>query len=90
MANATYAETQTSLVNICSVCLRALYELGQIRGRNDTGSGEELLALVIDSSKQILNRLPCLQLENDGVETADSNYAVALNRLASPLQDTNW
>jgi len=81
MSTPTYSETQTSLMGIVHVCERALYELGTIRGRNGIGSEEELLTLVIDTSKMILNRMPCLQLENDDVETADSIYAVTLTRL---------
>jgi hypothetical protein len=81
MSLPTYDETYSSLAGICQACQRALYDLGKIRGRNDLQSDEELLNLVIDSSKSILNKLPCLQLDEDAIEKVDSKYGYILTNL---------
>jgi hypothetical protein len=81
MNRPTYDETYSSLAAICQACQRALFDLGKIRGRNDLQSDEELFDLVIKSSKSILNKLPCLQLEEDAIEEVDSKYGYILTNL---------
>jgi len=81
MSLPTYDETYSSLLNICKVCQRALYDLGKIRGRNDLQSDEELLNFVIYSSKAILDKLPCLQLGDEKIEEIDSKYGTILTNL---------
>jgi len=65
MSLPTYDETYSSLIAVCKASQRALYDLGKIRGRNDLQSDKELMELVVNSSKAILDRLPCLQLNED-------------------------
>jgi len=81
MSLPTYDETYSSLIAVCKVSQRALYDLGKIRGRNDLQSDKELMELVINSSKAILNELPCLQLEEDTIEEVDSKYGYILTNL---------
>ncbi len=74
----TYSETRTSLCHICEIAQRGLYLLGRCR---EAGDGEELTHLVLEVSKEVLEVLPCLQLEHDAIEEADSMYGHILNVL---------
>ncbi len=77
----TFAETRTSLHRVCEVAQRGLYELGKCR-KSDTGE-EQLMGLVLEVSKAILEALPCLQLECEAIEEADSLYCHTLNVLGT-------
>jgi len=77
----TFDETYNDLVAICKAAQSALYDCGRLRGRNDLTSDEELRQLVLSTSKAILDRLPCLQLENDAIEQMDSKYSHMLRLL---------
>jgi len=80
----TFSETRTSLYCICEVSQRALYELGVLRGEskeNKEGTDEKLLRLVMDTSKVILDALPCRQLEDGAIEEANSLYGHVLATL---------
>jgi len=63
------------------VAQRGLYGLGVLRGENQEGTDEELKLLVLNVPKAILEALPCLQFEHDGIEEADSLYGHILNVL---------
>jgi hypothetical protein len=77
----TFDETYSDLIAVCKAAQRGLYDLGKIRGRNDLQSDEDLRQLVLSTSKAVINHLPCLQLEHDAVEEADSRYGHVLNTL---------
>ena len=81
MASPTFDETYNDLVAVCKAAQSALFECGRLRGRNDLTSDEDLRQLVLSTSKAILDRLPCLQLECDVIEQADSRYGHVLNTL---------
>jgi hypothetical protein len=78
----TVDETYDSLLAVCNTAQRGLYKLGKIRGRNDLQSDEELRQLVLDVSKDLLERLPCLQFEEDAIEEMDSKYGYILTKQA--------
>jgi len=77
----TFDETYNDLIAVCKAAQSGLYECGRLRGRNDLTSDEDLRQLVLSTSKAILNRLPCLQLECDAIEHEDSRYSTILTRL---------
>ena len=81
MASPTFDETYNDLVAICKAAQSALYDCGRLRGRNDLTSDEDLRQLVLSTSKAILDRLPCLQLECDAIEHEDSRYGAILARM---------
>ena len=81
MASPTFDETYNDLVAVCKAAQSALYDCGRLRGRNDLTSDEELRRLVLSTSKAILDRLPCLQLEHDAIEEIDSKYGHMLTKL---------
>ncbi len=81
MASPTFSETYDSLMEVGRAVQRGLRDLGKIEGKNDLTSDEELRQLVLSTSKAILNRLPCLQLQNDAIEESDSRYGAILTRL---------
>jgi hypothetical protein len=87
MASPTFDELYNDLVAICKAAQSALYECGRLRGRNDLTSDEELRQLVLSTSKAILDRLPCLQLENDAIEQMDSKYCHTLNKFMEGLEE---
>jgi len=74
----TFDETYNSLHKVCQAAQRGLFDLGRCREAYDE---EELTHLVLNVSKAILNSLPCLQLEHDAIEEADSRYGYVLNTL---------
>jgi len=74
----TFSETRTALTRVCEAAQRGLYELGRCR---EAYAEEELTHLVLNVSKDILEALPCLQLEHDAIEEADSRYGHILNVL---------
>jgi hypothetical protein len=80
----TFDETYNDLVAICKAAQSALYDCGRLRGRNDLTSDEDLMPLVLSSSKAILARLPCLQLENDAISDMDSKYSHLLTLTEDP------
>lgn len=82
MASPTFDETYDDLVAVCKAAQSGLYECGRLRGRNDLQSNEELRQLVLNVSKAILDRLPCLQFENDAIEEMDSKYSHVLTQMA--------
>jgi len=81
MSRPTFDETYNDLVAVCKAAQRGLYDLGKIRGRNDLTSDEDLRQLVLSTSKAVLYRLPCLQLECDAIEHEDSRYGSILARM---------
>lgn len=81
MTSPTFDELYNDLVAICKVAQSALYDCGRLRGRNDLTSDEELRQLVLSTSKAILDRLPCLQLEEDAIEEMDSKYSNLLTKM---------
>jgi hypothetical protein len=85
----TAAETYDSLIEVGRAVQRGLRDLGKIEGKNDLTSDEDLRQLVLSTSKAILDRLPCLQLECDAIEHEDSRYGAILARLErrEPLPD---
>ena len=85
----TAAETYDSLMEVGRAVQRGLRDLGKIEGKNDLTSDEDLRQLVLSTSKAILDRLPCLQLECDAIEHEDSRYGAILARLErrEPLPD---
>ena len=85
MRSPTFDETYDSLIHVAAEAQKGLYRLGQIRGRNDLQSEKELRFFVVATSKMILNRLPCLQLECDAIEHEDSRYGVILTRLENAI-----
>lgn len=80
----TFSETYDSLIEVGRAVQRGLRDLGKIEGRNDLTSDEDLRQLVLSTSKAILDRLPCLQLENDAIEQIDSKYGAILTKLENP------
>jgi hypothetical protein len=86
----TFSETYDALLGICNTAQKGLYELGRIRGKNDPPSDEELRKLVLDVSKGILNKLPCLQLEEDAIEDMDSKYSHLLTELAESHENGEY
>ncbi|MEI6105303.1 MAG: hypothetical protein WCP70_15325 [Methanothrix sp.] len=82
----TFDETNDSLRKVCDEAQKGLYRLGQIRGRNDLQSEKELRFFVLATSKFILERLPCLQLEEDVIESLDSKYCHTLNKFMEGLE----
>lgn len=81
MASPTIDETYNDLVAINKIVTSSLYELGKVRGKNNLLTEEDLRQLVLSTSKAILDRLPCLQFENDAIEEMDSKYGHMLARL---------
>ncbi len=81
MASPTFDETYNDLVAVCKAAQSALYGCGRLRGRNDLTSDEDLRQLVLSVSKAILDRLPCLQFEDDAIEEMDSKYSHTLTKL---------
>ena len=81
MASPTFDETYNDLIAVCKAAQSGLYECGRLRGRNDLTSDEELRQLVLSTSKAILDRLPCLQFENDAIEQMDSKYSNLLTKM---------
>lgn len=81
MASPTFDETYNDLVAVCKAAQSGLYDCGRLRGRNDLTSDEELKQLVLTTSKAILGRLPCLQLEEDAIEEMDSKYSNLLTKM---------
>ncbi len=77
----TAAETYDFLIEIGRAVQRGLRDLGKIEGKNDLTSDEDLRQLVLSTSKAILDRLPCLQLECDAIEHEDSRYGAILARM---------
>ena len=77
----TFSETYDSLIEVGRAVQRGLRDLGKIEGKNDLTSDEELRQLVLSTSKAILDRLPCLQLECDAIEHEDSRYGAILARM---------
>jgi hypothetical protein len=84
MATPTYSETYNSLAKISAICARGIRASGKIEGQNCLGSEEELRQLVLALSKDILNAMPCLQLENDEIEEMDSRYGSLLSHIRNP------
>lgn len=87
MASPTFSKTYDSLIEVGRAVQRGLRDLGKIEGRNCEGSDEDLRQLVLSTSKAILNHLPCLQLQNDAIEEADSRYGAILMRLENAEGD---
>lgn len=83
----TAAETYDSLIEIGRAVQRGLRDLGKIEGKNDLTSDEDLRQLVLSTSKGVLDHLPCLQLQNDAIEEADSRYGAILMRLENAEGD---
>ena len=81
MASPTLDETDNDLMAVLQAAQSALYELVRIRGRNDLQSDEQLMQLVLATSKAILARLPCLQLEEDAIKEMDSKYSNLLTKM---------
>jgi len=81
MASPTFDETDNDLIAVLQTAQSALYELVRIRGRNDLQSDEQLMQLVLATSKAILARLPCLQLEEDAIKEMDSKYSNLLTKM---------
>ena len=79
MSLPTFDETADSLRMVCDEAQKGLYQLGQIRGRNDLQSEKELRIFILATSKVILETLPCLQLEEDTIEEMDRKYSHILN-----------
>ena len=77
----TFSETYDSLMEVGRAVQRGLRDLGKIEGKNDLTSDEDLRQLVLSTSKAILDRLPCLQLECDAIEHEDSRYGAILARM---------
>jgi len=84
MASPTFDETDNDLIAVLQTAQSALYELVRIRGRNDLQSDKQLMQLVLATSKAILARLPCLQLEEDAIKEMDSKYS----NLLAKMQET--
>jgi len=86
----TFSETYDALVGICNAAQKGLYELGRIRGKNDPQSEEELRQLVLEVSKGILSKLPCLQLDDDAIEEMNSKYSHLLTELAEGREEGGY
>ena len=84
ISSPTFDETYNDLVAICKAAQSALYDCGRLRGRNDLQSDEELRVLVLSTSKAILGRLPCLQLEDEAISDMDSKYSHLLTITEDP------
>ena len=80
MSLPTFDETYNDLMAVCKAAQSGLYDCGRLRGRNDLTSDEDLRQLVLSTSKAILGRLPCLQLEDDDIESMDSKYSHMLTK----------
>jgi hypothetical protein len=74
----TFDETYSNLHKVCQVAQRGIFDLGRCREAYDE---KELTHLVLNVSKAILNSLPCLQLDHDAIEQADSRYGHILSTL---------
>ena len=81
MASPTFDETYNDLIAVCKAAQKGLYDCGRLRGRNDLTSDEDLRRFVLSTSKAILGRLPCLQLEDDAIEEMDSKYSHLLTMM---------
>lgn len=81
MSSPTFDETYNDLIAVCKAAQSGLYECGRLRGGNDLTSDEDLRQLVLATSKSILRRLPCLQLEDDAIEEMDSMYGYRLTQM---------
>jgi hypothetical protein len=77
----TYSETYDSLEKIVEIAHSAIRQMGNIEGRNISGSEEELRYLVIDVSKKIVQNLPVHMLENDEIEHEESVFTSSLNNI---------
>jgi hypothetical protein len=74
----TFDDTYNDLIAVCKAAQKGLYDLGRCR---EAYADEELTTLVLGVSKDILGRLPCLQLQNDAIEHEDSRYSTILTTL---------
>jgi len=86
----TFSETYDALLGTCNAAQKGLYELGRIRGKNDPQYEEELRQLVLDASKGILSKLPCLQLDEDAIEEINSKYSHLLMELAEGHEEGGY
>jgi len=86
----TFSETYDALLGTCNAAQKGLYELGRIRGKNDPQYEEELRQLVLDASKSILSKLPCLQLDEDAIEEINSKYSHLLTELAEGHEEGGY
>lgn len=81
---ATYSETYTDLMRIVEIASSGLRALGRIEGKNEIGSEEELKKLVLDVSKKIVENVPALRLEDDGIDQAEAVLTHTLLQKADP------
>jgi hypothetical protein len=77
----TTTETLDSLMKICEISQKAIREIGQIEGKNELGSEQALLEIIVRRSKAILQAMPYLQFEDDEIEELDSKMCHRLNQL---------
>jgi tRNA1(Val) A37 N6-methylase TrmN6 len=77
----TTSETLDALIAICEQAQLAIREIGQIEGKNDLSAEEALIEVIVRRSKAILQTMPYLQLEDDGIEELDSKLCYRLNQI---------
>jgi hypothetical protein len=77
----TTTETLDSLMKICEISQKAIREIGQIEGKNELGSEQALIEIIVRRSKAILQAMPYLQFEDDEIEELDSKMCHRLNQL---------
>lgn len=77
----TTTETLDSLMKICEISQMAIREVGKIEGKNELGSEQALIEIIVRRSKAILQAMPYLQFEDDEIEELDSKMCHRLNQL---------
>ena len=77
----TTTETLDSLMKICEISQKAIREVGKIEGKNELGSEQALIEIIVRRSKAILQAMPYLQFEDDEIEELDSKMCHRLNQL---------
>ncbi|MDI9399816.1 MAG: hypothetical protein QM433_09770, partial [Euryarchaeota archaeon] len=68
-------------MKICEISQKAIREIGQIEGKNELGSEQALIEIIVRRSKAILQAMPYLQFEDDEIEELDSKMCHRLNQL---------
>jgi hypothetical protein len=77
----TTTETLDAMMKICEISQMAIREIGRIEGKNELGSEQALIEVIVRRSKAILQEMPYLQFEDDELETLDSKLCRRLNEI---------
>lgn len=86
MRTPTTSETLDALMKICEQSQMAIREIGKIEGKNELGSEEALVEVIVRRSKAILQSMTYLQFEDDEIESLDSKLCHRLNQIEEEMR----